>query len=336
MKHKRKDNNKNSILSSLVGKLHWSTPYVFLPHGTSGAFLFFSGIFFLAQAFCFGPNHRLGYDIHGPRPQFLYHGFLLSAVINSLGGILLIKSAPQNLRLPFFLGATFQISYVWFTFRLSSESTKDYNLLYSLLDKLFALQVIIFLSILPMVTILTKLYIFFIPILISTMALSLTFFYPLQLTIWGNEWFECVLQEYPYQIAGFTNYIYLPTLLAFSMIMFGLTLYNRKIVSAPIFAMTFLILNLGILFVTVLTQEIHITNVSTQRLILPCPQINTATQNTCLDNDENNYDTAGDCMVETSSHTSFIDALSQVLDTSSLAKSILAYFGIPLNTPPTY
>ena len=67
----------------------------------------------------------------------------------------------------------------------------------------------------------------------------MTFCYPLQFVIYGEPWLDCVLLEYPYQIPGLVNYIYIPTIFSVSLIFFGLTLLLRHQISPRTFAIFF-------------------------------------------------------------------------------------------------
>jgi hypothetical protein len=284
-----------------------------MPHGFSGALLVVTGLYFMVQSLYFGPNHPLGYDIHGPRPRWLFLFFLNAAFFNALGGILIKDKAPKLSRPPFLAAGAAQIALVWFAYRLSSEETREFNLLYSIIDKFCALLLLIILIGLPFGAALAAPLMVALPGAIGTLALGLTFFYPFQLAYYGNEWFACVLDTWPYQITAFANYIYIPTLFSFSLLIFGGTLYARKIFSPIIFAVSFFPLVLGTLVVTVLTQEVYITRVSTQRLIIFCPEDN-----------------------EPSDSNDLVHRMAELLNTSELAIMILKYLNIPLKEPPSY
>ena len=65
-------------------------------------------------------------------------------------------------------------------------------------------------------------------------------------------------------------YVYIPATETFSLILFGVTLFLRKIISPiELGIASFLVIFLCV-FSTVLTQEVHIPDVSTQRIYLPC------------------------------------------------------------------
>ena len=332
---------KRTRTRKLFHGLHWSTtPSPFLPHGSSGILLLLLGTYFMIQACYIGPNHPpFGYTIQGPQPSICLGLFFGAAIVNAVSGLRLRNKAPLNVQLAFLLGGLLQLSYVWFAIRFSchsfvsttttTTSTTTTTLTRILLksgDLLFASFASLFLVLTPILVLFQKQYLFVIPIQISTFALSLTFCYPLQFVIYGEPWLDCVLSEYPYQIPGLVNYIYIPTIFSVSLIFFGFTLLLRHQISPRTFAIFFLGLNLGVLGMTVLTQEIHITEVSTQKLILPCRR-----GDSYNDNDDDNNDN-GYGMMEGEGWK----VLEQWLDTSTLAKTVLAKLGIALNTPPTY
>ena len=65
-------------------------------------------------------------------------------------------------------------------------------------------------------------------------------------------------------------YIYILTTWAFASILFGATLWLRKIINDVEFGLGAMALSLLMVLITVLSQEVHIPSVSTQRLYIPC------------------------------------------------------------------
>jgi hypothetical protein len=76
-------------------------------------------------------------------------------------------------------------------------------------------------------------------------------------------------------------------------------------------AVAFFLFVLGTLISTVLTQEVHISEVSTQKLILICQD-------------------------EEVQQDGWLVLVASALDTTSLARNVLKAFGFPLLTPPAY
>jgi hypothetical protein len=298
--------------------LNWTSPLNAFPHGLSGSVIVFVGAFFLVQALFLGPNTPGGYDVTGPQPRSLFYTFIAACAINAAAGLMITKKAPEATQMPFYIGGATQLSLTWFAFRFSLDASTErgyYDVIISLLDKFCGLILVFvnlmffYLTIFPdksKTPFLVKL-----PLLFGSLAFSLTCFYPWQMAWFGKDWFACVLDQYPYQRAGFVSYVYVPTLFANACIWFGLTLYLRKIMPPGVTAVVFFLFVLGTLIFTVLTQEVHISEVSTQKLILICQD-------------------------EEVQQDGWLVLVASALDTSSLARNVLKALGIPLLTPPAY
>ena len=109
-------------------------------------------------------------------------------------------------------------------------------------------------------------------VLAGVFAIALMSVYPWHLALGGEEWTSCILDRYPKQMEGFSGYVFVPTTWVMAAEMFGATLLNRRIITGTEFGVVFGGCVLGILVLTVLLQEVHIPYVSTQRLVLPCPE----------------------------------------------------------------
>lgn len=108
---------------------------------------------------------------------------------------------------------------------------------------------------------------------IGSFGMLLLSTYPIQLAIGGQEeWWECIQQRYPEQNVGMVGYIYVPATVTFSLILFSATLYQRGILSDVQFGIGAATITLVCLIATVLSQELHIPFVSTQRIYLPCQE----------------------------------------------------------------
>lgn len=106
---------------------------------------------------------------------------------------------------------------------------------------------------------------------VGTLALSLTLFYPLQLA-WDPLWLDCLLENrYPAQDLAMSVYIYMPATFTFALILFGATLYLRKIITETQLGFMSLFLVTFTLLGTVLLQEIQLPLISAQELIMTCP-----------------------------------------------------------------
>ena len=107
---------------------------------------------------------------------------------------------------------------------------------------------------------------------IGSFGILLLSTYPLQLAIGGHKWWECIQQTYPQQNVGMVGYIYVPATVTFSLILFSATLYQRGIISDTQFGIGAATVTMICLVATVLSQELHIPFVSTQRIYLPCEE----------------------------------------------------------------
>jgi len=297
--------------------LNWQSPFQKLPHGWSGATVMSSGLYFLIQALLIGPDVPGGYDITGPQPRPLFLLFVTASAVNAIAGLILTKTkSPKPLKLPFYLGGSIQLSLTWFCFRFALQSSRQYSFVGSMLDKTFGLilfGILALLLILPFMPDKSNTpFLIRIPVMLfGSFSFSLTCFYPFQMALFGHEWFDCVMEQYPWQQAGFVSYVYVPTLFGTAGIFFGLTLYIRKILSLQATSTLIVGFIVPILVATVLTQEVHISEVSTQQLIIMCK-------------DDGNDD------------ASLLATAAKFLDTSALARTILKALGIAMKTPPGY
>ena len=114
-------------------------------------------------------------------------------------------------------------------------------------------------------------------IIIGTFGILLLSVYPLQLALLGQGWWECIQERYSAQGSGMVAFIYVPATVTFSLMLFGATLYSRKIISEVEFGLVSSVTIIVCLVGTVLSQELHIPFISTQRIYLPChePEIGT-------------------------------------------------------------
>lgn len=106
-------------------------------------------------------------------------------------------------------------------------------------------------------------------------ACSLTFsLYPFQFLLLGTPWWKTVLEVYPDQAIGLAEYVYCPTQLAVSVIMFCVTLEQRRYISERFLKTLLLILPPVLLISTVIFQELYIPKTSTQEIIIGFPFTN--------------------------------------------------------------
>mmetsp|Transcript_4064 Transcript_4064/g.5321 ORF Transcript_4064/g.5321 Transcript_4064/m.5321 type:complete len:327 (+) Transcript_4064:92-1072(+) len=254
--------------------LKWMSPLKILPHGLSGLICLTTGMYLVGCAIA-------GKTVQISIPLVLV--YFSSTIVNAVGGILLSSMAPSWSRPLFRTAAILQSALSYFGLRffhlpllLGSEPHADFDFM-QFCDDFFAIILVTTILTIAQFTwnsvkkrcgIWTAASIY-----VGCLSLTLLAGYPLQLAFGGgSSWYSCVLQKYPMQHVGFVHYVYIPATFSFAAMLFGATLLNRKIIGNTCFGMVFLGVILLTLALTVISQEIHIPFVSTQKLFLYCPQ----------------------------------------------------------------
>lgn len=267
-------------------RLNWTTPSKAIPHGLSGIISILCGIYFIS-------NTIIGnFDCYRQNlPLLLYS---LSTISNAVAGLKLSHLAWVETVDIFKKCALLQICLVFYVLRFSPQYTdvlhelftsNDSNLegigsacAYSVarfIDGLMALITVMctlsFLEV-SMNSYNQRNYAIAAAIFNGTIGIMLLSTYPIQLAFFGQSWWDCIQERYPMQNVGMIGCIYIPATVTFSLSLFGATLYQRKILSEVEFGlMTFAIISICVLG-TVLSQEINIPDVSTQKIYLPCEE----------------------------------------------------------------
>lgn len=260
----------NSSFQRKWRSLHWFTPKGSIPHGFCGLVASITGYGMLFQALLIGPDRPYGIDIHGPTPKFLYYVFLASLVLCALGGLMLRKNAIKEYQAPFIMAGIGQIALCWFGFRLGRDETRIYSLWASMMDKACALFLIFASLSFPALGWRLVPFHMYIVLCLCFVALNTTLFHPYQLAYWGTPWFECLTDKYPWQVSTMASYIFIPTCLNFAQVIFGATLYIRKIVDSVWFGIIYFPLVISFQIVAILLMEYYATQVSTQKFIVVC------------------------------------------------------------------
>jgi hypothetical protein len=216
--------------------------------------------------------------------------FAFMSVANAIGGYRLLRSAPKHTRPIFASAAVFQISLAYFCVRFLPHFTVMWRYLEAnqtlvglpslalgralwIMDSamtLLALYASITLVFQGVCVMWVKSKATAIGIACGGVGILLCSVYPVQLVVRGQDWFECVQDRYSFQAAAMVGYIYVPLTVTFSLILFGATLMLRGILSYTQFGISTLLVVVLCLFGTVLSQEVHFPDVSTQRIYLPC------------------------------------------------------------------
>ena len=246
-----------------LARLHWTTPFKALPHGVLGLITVVSGACIIACSL----SGSLAAVIN---PWTLWL-FAISAGGNALAGLAIVDRAPKDLRNIFRSCSIFQLCLIHCALRFSNSCPRGHQFVVVLDMAMSVLSVLCIASFVAAAV--TK-----VPpavgagVVLGSVALALLVGYPLQLAVLGEVWWECVSREYPEQGPAMAAYIYVPAAWAFAVMLFGATLWNRKIIGDVALGGWFAGFVLATLVSTVLMQEVHFPEpASTQKLWLPCP-----------------------------------------------------------------
>lgn len=274
-----------------VKKLNWrSTPSFYLPHGLCGLVSTSIGLFLV-----FGKTIRGSLDPfvfieeepwYRNIPVFVSM-YVLFTIASSIAGYRLSNVAFSDTVGIFQRCAVLQCMLCYFIFRFMPHTTNWINMT-MLLNISNTLPVESFIRVVDAAAtlVLAACMLSFngvlvdkkysssvkIAVLSGTIGLQLLATYPVQISYSGQEYWQCVQERYPMQASGMVAFIYIPTSLAFNIILFGATLYQRKILSEAALGIGSIFIILTCIVSTVLTQEVHIPDVSTQRIYLPCKE----------------------------------------------------------------
>jgi len=249
---------KPSLIRSLC-RLRWWAP----PHGASGLGALALGLYITLQTLSGSFS-----AVHSPAVLLAYVALM---TMNASVGFAMASRAPLAMQTAFRCSAAFQVCLVYFVWRFSPPCAAIVWLQPpQALDVAFAIALVLgILSFaVPAATLPRPIAV---SIFIGIFALLLLAAYPIQLAYGGDTWWRCVRSAYPMQAAGMVACIYVPAATAFSAMLFGATLWLRKLIGALSFGGGFSGVILATLVATVLMQEVHIPYVSTQKIYIPCP-----------------------------------------------------------------
>ena len=248
---------------SSLARLHWSVPSRCFPHGLSGLVSVATGAYLIAAAL----RGNLAAATSPPALGL----YVVSSFVNAAAGLAIVGRAAQNVRGVFRSCAVFQLCLVYFVCRFSPILPDGSSLMAALDVAVSAMTVLGICSFTVAAVTILPLAIG-VAVIIGSFALALLSGYPLQLAILGQGWFECVQAAYPEQGAAMVAYIYVPATWAFGVMLFGATLWSRKLIGDVALGGGFAGVVMATLMSTVLMQEVHYPEpASTQKLWLPCP-----------------------------------------------------------------
>jgi hypothetical protein len=191
--------------------------------------------------------------------------------LNASVGFAMASRAPLDMQAGFRSAAAFQVCLVYWVWRFSPPCAAiEWLQPPQALDVTFAIALVLgILSLVPPALTLPRPIA--VSIIIGIVCLLPLAAYPLQLVYGGDTWWRCVQSAYPMQAAATVACIYVPTATAFSALMFGATLWLRKLIGTLSFGGGFSGMILATFVATVLMQEVHIPYVSTMKIYIPCP-----------------------------------------------------------------
>ena len=267
------DTQEKHMSSSLTNrwvrfqKLKWNTPSYIAPHGYAGVCSLICGCYLLYT----GP-FRSTLEPFGTSLPYQYVFF---TILNAIGGYQIANKAPKLTRVVFKACAIFQSITCYYVMRFLP--TFYPRVPYILLRCMDCIMVVPFLVV--GASFMYAAYLIrkeapasAIAIVFGTLALTTIVVFPMHL-VHNGQWLNCLLQQrYPSQDIALTAYTYLPVTLFFSLMLFGATLQQRRIISDAALGMMAIFGMAGVLFVSTLMQEIQLSGNSGLNIYLPCPE----------------------------------------------------------------
>lgn len=297
---------RKGIIGKKFSELKWTTPHMMLPHGVSGLGSCLLGIVLTLTTLVTGrketgvllTTHLDKDERQSTLDTLLVQIYLILTMCNSLSAFFVLNKAPKSngSRTLFRISAIFQTCLVYFAWRffdaeaLPSIYTHILSYAYQLVRDGPQTEFPVLHSGIPTMVdrgmaclMVATLFSFGLAIWRNRMidtgikigclcgvgALALLSGYPLQYAFGSSvDWWNRVLHAYPLQANALVYFVYIPACCVVSIIMFAATLYNRKILRTTSFALLVFCSVFGILLSTVLSQELHIPCVSTQKLLI--------------------------------------------------------------------
>jgi len=259
-------------------KLNWfGSPSKSVPHGLWGIVSVLTGLYLISHSIS-GNLEPYSSTKSSPLILILYS---ISTLFNAIAGYRLADKAWVETRTIFKQCAILQVCLVYYVIRFSSHFSEASFWprinrvtlpVIQLMDVTFSISTFLCILLFQQVARVQweKSKSISFGISVGSMALLLLSVYPIQLVIFGQDWWDCIQHRYEAQSIGMVAFIYVPSTVTFSLILFGATLYQRGILSDVEFGAGSALIVMVCLVGTVLSQELHIPDVSTQRIYLPC------------------------------------------------------------------
>jgi len=253
------------IFHKMRKQLDWTAPATALPHGVLGILSVFVGLYIIIMA--------LYGNLQPVNNPIILTIYVQSTFGNAAAGFVMSNRAPMKYANLFRACALFQMCLIYFVGRFSPSFPDDLQDIIQVIDVIFSVMIIIGIISFSVIVIQKGPPPVAVGVVFGSFGLSLLSGYPLQLAILGKDWWECVQGVYPLQSPAMVAYIYVSSSWTFGVILFGATLWNRKMIGDMAFGVGICGLVVVTLISTVLMQEVHYPEpASTQKLWLPCPQ----------------------------------------------------------------
>ena len=235
-------------------------------HGVNGLIALSTGFTMIVYTLQGDPVHREGFHTG----SLLMYAYLLTSCMNCISGWWMVRIAPKASQAPFQAGVVLQSCILYYIWRFGHDPTSSVFEYFQTIDILIVLGTLwsiarCFLSSLYQPHTNAGLVC---AVGSGCCALLLLCGYPLQLALFGKQWYTHVLYRYPRQADAFINFVYVPTSWGLSAIFFLATLLNRNIMKPLTFSIFFLFIVLVLFITTVIVQEVHLGCVSSQKLLL--------------------------------------------------------------------
>jgi hypothetical protein len=288
---------KNRLWYQMTTTLRWTNrPHRMLPHGLSGIVTLLTGYFLTLCSICgilapFGVGHYKHYFmLYGIKYWIYIFGF--ATFLNAGSGLMLAPSATKMAQPIFRKIAWIQICLIYYTFRFlpemymlfaeqdaddSNDEGNQWKQLYSKRAIVRYMDIICF-SIMTISTLgfgkdsldyFQESKSISIAFLCSMFGIATLCVYPGHL-VYDENWFTCIVSQYPIQGVAMTSYVYVPAATMIAFLSFVGTLNLRKMINNTETSILMIVCVFGILFIDVIAMEYWITDVSTQKLLLPC------------------------------------------------------------------
>ena len=265
--------------------LNWNdTPSRSMPHGLWGIISVLIGLYLIIHSISGRLQPYMYHEAKTPPTALIMYA--ISTALNAVAGYRLAAKAPLESRSIFKKSALLQICLVYYILRFSSyfsslataitlSRSNDLGTITSIMqitDHVSALSTLLCILSFQKTALnqWEKSKCISIGVSIGSMALLLLAVYPIQLSMFGQDWWDCIQQRYQAQNIAMVAYIYVPATVTFSFISFCATLYLRGILSDIEFGVGSAAIVMVCLIGTVLSQEVHVPDISTQRIYLPC------------------------------------------------------------------